>query len=95
MAGESTSLGGTMRAEARGAVGPTCREGRVSSLENGRLLVSIRSLMGDTKPVPVQGWQPIAQPGGADPLEPSRGDAVWVTQDEAGGLVVVTWEPRG
>jgi hypothetical protein len=94
MTDPATTLGGAIRGEARGAVGPTCREGRVASLSGGRLLVSVRSLMGDTRPVPVQGWQPIAQPGGADPLEPKRGDAVWVTEDENRGLVCVTWEPR-
>lgn len=94
MTDPSATLGATIRREARGAVGPTCREGRVASLTDGRLLVSVRSLMGDARPVPAQGWQPRAQPGGGDPLNPQRGDAVWVTTDEADALVVVTWEPR-
>lgn len=84
-----------MRDQARGAVGPVVREGRVSRIEDGRLLVNIRSLMGDVRPQPARGWAPRAQPGGDDPLEPQRGDRVWVAQDEGDALVVVAWEPAG
>jgi len=92
MAGDETSLGGTIRGEARGAVGPVLREGRVSRMEDGRMLVQVRSLMGDARPVPAQGWAP--RPTAGAPLEPTRGDAVWVATDEGGALVVVAWEPR-
>lgn len=90
----TVTLGGTMRREARGAVGPAVREGRVSRLNGATLLVSVRSLMGDAKPVPARGWEPrVTTTGTLDRVMPSRGDRVWVAADEGGSLVVVAWEP--
>lgn len=99
MAGESATFGGTIRHEAGAAVVPSCREARVSRLEGDRLLVSIRSLMGDARPVPARGWAPRVRESGGELelVEPQRGDRVWVAPDEGGeaggSLVVVAWEP--
>lgn len=94
-AGESTTLGGAIRNETREAVSPAVREARVSRVSGDRLLVSVRSLTGDAKPVPVQGYAPHVRdtPGGVEVLEPKRGDRAWIAQDEGGALVVVAWEP--
>lgn len=83
MAGDSTSLGGTVRDTIRGELGPAIREGRVARVTGSRLLVAVRSLLGDAQPVPVQG---------RNALDPQRGDRVWVAEDEGGGLVLVSHE---
>lgn len=82
---EANTLGGAMRETARGAVSPAVREGRVSSL-GPPVTVASRSLLGDSRPVPVRG-------GDAYP-DLARGDAVWLAQDEGGGLVIVAWEAQ-
>lgn len=84
-----------MRGMVRGAVAPAVREGRVVRIVDGALLVSIRSLMGDPRPVVTRGYAPRIVPDGDGValLEAERGDPVWVAQDEGGALVVVAWEP--
>lgn len=91
---ESTTLGGAMKRTAQAAREPACYEGRVSRLDGDRLLVRVRALMGDTKPVVARGWAPrLSTSGDLARVLPERDDPVWVAKDEGGQLVVVAWEP--
>lgn len=94
--GESANLGQTVSDVARGAVTPAVREARVSKVVGARLEVAVRSLMGDTKTLPAYGHADrVRQPpgGGVELVQPTRGDRVWVAEDEDHLLVVVAWEP--
>lgn len=89
---DSATLGGTIEGVARGALSPAVREARAVRMQGTVLLVAVRSLTGDTKPLPARGWAPRAVAGG-DPVDPAPGDTVWVAEDEGGQMIVVAWEP--
>lgn len=85
-----------MRGMIRDAKRPACYEGRVSKVRaSGLLEVKVRALMGDLRTLPARGYQPRVVEGddGLELLDAVRDDVVWLTEDEGGQFVVVTWEP--
>lgn len=78
---ESNTLGGAVRESIAKGMPVPVREGRVRSVKSpGLFLISIRSLMGDTRPLEVRGPEIDLEPG----------TVVWVARDEGGQLVLVS-----